>query len=435
MADTTGVLVTIAVVTILVASGFLIAVVYALGRRRRGIEIGGRLSAFLTIFGGLVIGTFLLTGADDILVAGPLLAAPLILGANLWRRRQRVQTGQLILGVALPWLLLYSGYLVWSFLDPAGLDRGFVLLWFGVGAIGALVGLVLIVRGDPPPPDANSAASAGEPGSRSYGNIALAIRDPGRVGPFGTSELAALFAFVGTWLIVPVVLGVLGVPVFLAYIASIVLGAVAATEAYIRSMPVRSRRAFEAFSWLGEWELRRAAEVSPGPVPTTPDGATDWLDRNPETDENRWMRVEVLLLAGRFDEAREVVDRLPDTTPVEHWTKVQARDDVDWRSGGPGDLDALRTAASGILPADGDDRLRADVSIAAAEVRRRMADGRSTPGDAVEPLIDVRKRLGKRADGQVGRALRRRLLTTTLAISAVIGALLWLVDPLSARLV
>jgi hypothetical protein len=435
MADTTGVLVTIAVVTILVASGFLIAVVYALGRRRRGIEIGGRLTAFLTIFGGFVIGTFLLTGADDVLVAAPLLAAPLILGANLWRRRQRVQTGQLLLGVALPWVLLYSGYLVWSFVDPAGLDRGFVLIWFAVGALGALTGLALIVRGDPPPPESSSAAMAGEPGSRSYGNIAVAIREPGRVGPFGTSELAALFAFVGTWLIVPVVLGILGVPVFVAYIASVVLGAVAATEAYIRSMPIRSRRAFESFSWLGEWELRRAAEVSPGPVPTTPDRATDWLARNPETDQNRWMRIEVLLLAGRFDEAREVVDRLSDTTPLEHWTKVQARDDVDWRSGGPGDLEALRVAASEILPADGDDRLRAEVSIAAAEVRRRMADGRSTPGDAVEPLVDVRKRLGKRADGQVGRALRRRLLTTTLAISAVIGGLLWLIDPLSGRLV
>jgi hypothetical protein len=346
-----------------------------------------------------------------------------------------VQTGQLILGVALPWLLLYSGYLGWSFVDPGGLDRAFVLIWFAVGALAALAGLVLILRGDPPPPDARSAASAGEPGSRSYGNIAVAIREPGRVGPFGTSELAALFAFVGTWLIVPVVLGILGVPVFVAYVASIVLGAAAATEAYIRAMPVRSRRAFEAFSWLGEWELRRAAEVSPGPVPTTPDGATDWLARNPETDQNRWMRIEVLLLAARYDEAREAVDRLPETTPMEHWTKVQARDDVDWRSGGPGDLEALKAAASEIVPTNGDERLRAEVSIAAAEVRRRMADGRSTPGDAVEPLIDVRKRLGRRADGQVGRALRRRLLTTTLAISAVIGGLLWLIDPLSGRLV
>jgi hypothetical protein len=66
----------------------------------------------------------------------------------------------------------------------------------------------------------------------------------------------------------------------------------------------------------------------------------------------------------------------------------------------------------------GDEHLRAEVTIATAEVRSRMADGRSTPGDAAEPLIAVRERLGHRADGQVGRALRVRLLLTFLAVGA-----------------
>jgi hypothetical protein len=83
----------------------------------------------------------------------------------------------------------------------------------------------------------------------------------------------------------------------------------------------------------------------------------------------------------------------------------------------------MEAAAEAILPQDSDERLRAEVTIAVARVRRRMADGRSDAGDAAQPLLDVRERLGDRANGQVGRALRPRLLPVLLLLSALFAVL------------
>jgi hypothetical protein len=266
-------------------------------------------------------------------------------------------------------------------------------------------------------------APAGQPGSRALGSIASAIREPAMIGPFGLPEIAMLIAFVGTWLIVPLLLprnaGLLvqlGVPA--------IVGAVLATEAYIRAMPPRSRRAFEAFSWLGEWELARA-RATVGGLPSTPEDAEAWLAAHPVTritylDELR-IRVECSLLAGRFDDARAAIERLPTITAWDRFERAALADLVDWRAGGDGDIAAMQEAAQEIQPHDGDERLRADVTIAVAQVRRRMADGRAIAGDAAQPLLDVRTRLGHRADGQVGRALRRRLIPVLLVVSLGFG--------------
>ncbi len=427
--DPRTILVVVAATTLLVPVFFLLVVVYAVGRRSRGHPIGPRLSGFVTILGGTSIGVFLITGADDLLVSGPIIGAAVILAVMLWRRRRRVQAGQLILGTALPWATLWTIYLVGSLVEPGRFDTQAVLTWFSVGVAGLVAGLVLIRRGDPAPLAPSPTAPAGQPGSRSFGSIATAIREPGRIGPFGTPELAALVAFVIGWTILPILLELAGLPRVVVTVASVVIGAALGTEAYIRAMPSRSRRAFEAFSWLGEWELKQAGASLVNRVPTSPREAVEWLARNPETPENRWIRVEVHLLAGQFEQARAVAERLPDTTPAERWTRAGALDSVGWQSGGDGDIPGLETAAADLLPADGDERLRAEVAIASAKVRRLMADGRSSPGDALEPLLAVRPKLGKRADGQVGRALRRRLFTTIVVVGLVLSAVLWVFAP------
>ena len=139
------------------------------------------------------------------------------------------------------------------------------------------------------------------------------------------------------------------------------------------------------------------------------------------------IRIEIALLAGRQEEARALLQALPNETPWERFEVAALRDLVDWRAGGDGDLAAMEAAARAIAPADGDERLRADVTVAVARVRRNMADGRAAPGDAAGPLVEVRDRLGPRADGQVGRALRRRLipgLFVALVILTTLGELL-----------
>ena len=427
--DPLTILLVVAGASILIPISFLLVVIYAYGRRSRGHVIGARLSGVVTVLGGMSIGVFLITGADDLLVAGPIIGAAVILAVMLWRRRRRVQAGQLVLGASLPWATLWTFYLADSLIDPTRFDTGAVVTWFGVGAAGIVAGVLLIRLGDPAPLPPSSAAPAGQPGSRSFGSISAAIREPGRVGPFGTSELAALVAFVIAWTAFPIALSLAGLPRVVTTIVSIALGAALGTEAYIRAMPSRSRRAFEAFSWLGEWELRQAGASLVNPIPTSPREARDWLARHPETPEDRWIRVEVLLLAGQLEEARECAERMPAGAPLERWARASAIDAVGWQSGGDGDVPGLEAAAAELLPADGDDRLRAEVSIASAKVRRLMADGRSTPGDALEPLLAVRPRLGRRADGQVGRALRRRLFTTILVVGLVLSAVLWVFAP------
>jgi hypothetical protein len=421
MIDETSVLIVVALLTFVVPAIFLVVLVVAVVRRNRGDEVGTRLSTGLLFLGGLTLGLFALFGASDLLTEAPILAAAALFVAREWRAGRRSQAGWILVGTALPWTVLWSFYLAALVTDRGAFASGDVWSGFLVGAVPLVAGLIAVRLRNPPPRGSDAGAPAGEPGSRSFGSIAAAIRGPGLIGPFGISEIAALVALVGTLLIVPFLIPG-QVPRLVAFAIPAVIGATLATEAYIRAMPRRSRLAFEAFSWMGEWELKQV-RISPFRVPTTQDAAARWLASNPETPDRLALRAELLMLAGRPHDARTTAERLPISTPWERWVRTEALEAIDWRSGGDGDIESLRTAAAELLPLDGDEHLRAQVSIAAAQVRRRMADGRSTPGDAADPLVEVRSQLGARADGQVGRALRSRLFATFLVASLVIGGI------------
>jgi hypothetical protein len=410
----------IAIFTVIVPVVLVVVVAIAAVRRSRGTPFGPRTTALVSGLVGLSLGVFMLEGGSELSITAPFLVAAALLVIFQLRRRHRTIAGLILAGTALPWTTLWAIYLVALVLQLNDFDTGSVVQGLLVGAVPLGIGLVLVARGDPPPPAPDATAPAGEPGSRAFGTITAAIRAPSVIGPFGISEIAALVAFVAPMAILPFFIPT-DVPRVVALAIPLVVGSVLATEAYIRAMPTPARRAFEAFSWLGEWELRRL-HLSPYRVPTNPAAAEKWLARHPETPETLGLRAELLTLAGRFDEARAVAERMPSSTPQERWDRTETLDSVDWRAGGEGDPTGLATAAAELLPIDGDEHLRAEVSLATAEVRQRMADGRSTPGDAAEPLIAVRERLGHRADGQVGRALRKRLLLTFLAVGAAFTA-------------
>jgi hypothetical protein len=424
MIDPTSILLVTALLTFVVPAIFLVVLAIAAIRRNRGEDVGPRTAAALCLLGGLALGLFALFGVSDLLTEGPIVAAAALFVLREWRSGRRSQAGWILAGTALPWTVLWGFYAVAFLLKLETFAPGDIWPSFLVGAVPLLAGVVAIIRGDPAPPPPEASAPAGAPGSRSFGSVAAAIRGPGLVGPFGISEVAALVAFVAAILLVPFALPS-GTPRILAFAIPAVIGASLATEAYIRAMPRDSRLAFEAFSWLGEWELKQAG-MSAMRVPSTPGAARRWLDSHPERPDQLAIRAELLVLAGRPDEARGAADRLPAATPWERWVRTEAIDSIDWRSGGDGDLEGLRAAAADLVPLDGDDHLRAEVAIATTEVRRRMADGRSEPGDAAQPLIEVRKRLGARADGQVGRALRGRLFPAFLIASLVLGGILTL---------
>jgi hypothetical protein len=418
----TELLIAVAIGVFLVPAIFLATVAFAASRRMQGKDVSSRLAAELCLTGGASLGTMLLF-APDVTVAAPLVLVGGALAIGRWRARRTVQAGWLLAGAGLPYTLAWLLLLVET---PTSIPSD-VVLGIAAGGVTLLVGLALIRRGDPAAAAPSMAAPAGQPGSRALGSIAAAIREPGMVGPFGLPELAMLIAFVFVWITVPFLL-----PRDAHVIAQIALpsliAAVIGTEAYVRSMPPRSRKAFEAFSWLGEWELARARQITGRSVPTSRDDAVRWLAERPERVDrldDAALRVEVLLLAEQLEEAARLVERMDARadTPWEQFEVAALRDLVGWRAGGDGDLMAMDAAAEAILPRDSDDRLRAEVTVAVARVRRRMADGRTTAGDAVEPLLDVRKRLGDRAKGQVGRALRPRLIPLLLLLSVLFGLL------------
>jgi hypothetical protein len=419
--------VAVALGAFLVPAAFLAVVLVAAVRRGRGREPGPVTTTALSLLGGAALGTMLLVVGDDLLVGLPLVGAAAVAAFVQWRAGRRRSAGWLAAGLGLPSGLFLAASAVWPAADTVPFGSG--PSWPGgvLGILAVVAGLALATRADPTPPSPTPAAPPGQPGSRAYGSIAAAIREPARLGPVGTSEIAALVALVAAWTIVPFLIPPT-VPRIVAFIVPVALGSILAAEAYIRAMPTRSRRAFEAFSWLGEWELRQL-RMSPLRVPTTPDAAARWLAGHPDGPEPPGFRVELLILAGRIPEARVLLDRMPTNTPEERWARAEAADSLSWRTGGEGDLAGLEAAAAELLPGDGEDRLRAEVSIATAKVRRRMADGRATPGDAVEPLVEVRERLGSRADGQVGRALRLRLIVIFLAMGLLFGGLLELFGP------
>jgi hypothetical protein len=156
-------------------------------------------------------------------------------------------------------------------------------------------------------------------------------------------------------------------------------------------------------------------------APGTRRGVEQFLASVPATPGNGWMRVELLLFVDRTAEARAAADAMPARTPAERFERAYAVDMADWIPGGPGQPEALAEAFAGLGGEDEDTRLRAEVSMAIREARLIAAEHGREP--AIEPLLRVRDRLGKRADGQLHRGPWHRFLPASI-ITAIVVTLL-----------
>jgi hypothetical protein len=192
-------------------------------------------------------------------------------------------------------------------------------------------------------------------------------------------------------------------------------------------MAPASRRAFEAFSWLGEQELAALRDLTRERVPHSSGAARSWLERHPLASDEpqliRSLRIEMLLLAGRVEAARAAADDRPAPASADdRFAHAADRELVAWwadEANREQRLADLGAAAAAIVPSDGDARLRADVSFATAQLRERAVAG-APPLDVLAPLVDVRARLGARADGLVRRVLWRRIFGLFLACSVAL---------------
>ncbi|MBI3752129.1 MAG: hypothetical protein HY263_10810, partial [Chloroflexi bacterium] len=181
----TTVFVVIAIAAFVVPLGFLGVVVIAAMARRRGEAIGPRLSAALSLGGGLALGSMVLVVATDLEIGALLLIVAAALVGNEWRAGRRASAGWLLAGTALPWTILWGVYLLLLAggepIDPLSTVRS-----FAIGAMPAALGLVVAGR------FAGSTADAPRAPVRSFLVISSVLREPSRVGPIGLPELAAV---------------------------------------------------------------------------------------------------------------------------------------------------------------------------------------------------------------------------------------------------
>ena len=396
---------------------FLAVLAVALVRRSRDGAIRRWLAAALALTGGLAMGSLFLFGAT-LATAVPIAGAVLLLSVERWHSGRATQAGWLLLGATLPWTILWGWYAAGMVFAGQPFEPVQTWVSFLVGLCLASAAAVL-AHGDAPAIRSDPGSAGGPGNRRSFGAVAAAIRDANSIGPFPMPELAAFLTLVVTSLGLTWLAPIPG-SAFANTLLAVVVGSALATEAYVHGMSRRGRLAFEAVSWAGEWEIVRARAETGGGVPTTRRGAERWLARHPGGVGGAWLRTAELLLAGRFDEARACADRMPDGTPVERFERIASHDLVEWRTGGSADLADLEAAAGAILPRDDDVSLHAAVSVALSKVRWNLVDGPVVDDDVIEPLVAVRERLGPRADGHLGRALRRRLFPAFLGAGLVL---------------
>jgi len=418
MLDRTGVAIVVAVATLVLPVAFLAALGVAGVRRQRGRPVSSRLTTLVTVLGAGSLGVMVVM-ADGITLSWPIVGAIVVLAGLLLRSGRLRLAAWFVAAAVAPWTIV-SGLGVLSLYfgaerpDPFG-----AWLAFLVGAVPMLFALIIATARRLPDAVVEVAVARGS--GRSIGDVGAAVRAPAVVGPFGLSEVALLAAIVATWLLVALLMPT-GWPHLIRLVILVIVAAVFGVEAYIRAMPRPAREAFEAISWAGEWELGQVRALTHEGIPTNEFAARRWLRLFPERPELRWLRVEMLTLLKRYDEARSVAERMSDATAQERFARAAALDFADWFSGGDGDLPGIEAAAGELLPSDGDERLRAEVVIAIANVRRNLAEGQD-PIRAGAPLREVRKRLGDRANGQARRALRIRILRPLLIFGALLALL------------
>lgn len=146
------------------------------------------------------------------------------------------------------------------------------------------------------------------------------------------------------------------------------------------------RAALAAHAWLGARETERAfgSRSAIRGFPTAPDAIGPWIASHPETDANREAHVELHLMRKDWDAARAAIERMPDTSPRDRFTRQMLDAMLRFQMHGDADDRAARSAADAIPP--GQEAIEAHLALATLDARRRL------PGtDWRQPLIEARR--------------------------------------------
>lgn len=318
--------------------------------------------------------------------------APAILAA---RARRFGLAGWVLVGTGLI-SVMWWGYYVLRDVTSDGLayEDGLVV-WFASSVGIVLAGVAGIVVGDRVPATPPR-SPPNEPDPERAVAIARAILAELRFGPLDLPNVLSIGFGAGVGLVLSLVLGGLGVPVAIGGIAGAVAFALVATELFYHVWPQRLARAQAAHAFVGSWEMKRFRATTGRSVPTSVPLAREWLASQPETDENRWVRPEMLAWIGEIQEAYDVLGRFPDTTEGERFERRSIQVFLDTVAGADADVDGLAAAAEEVGEPGSDERLRALAVAAMARSRLILARGQ---GDWREPMLEAQARIGPRALG------------------------------------
>ena len=169
--------------------------------------------------------------------------------------------------------------------------------------------------------------------------------------------------------------------VFVAFMAPI----------WLLVQPASVRAAHDVLTWLNGWESERWQAELGRRLTVVPRATPAMVDALPETMGLRPLRVELLAVNGRLDEARDRLAQLPTDTPWQRFERAALSEWVAWWADEPERIDGMRSTVDDI--ADEERRLAARVMTAAAEARRAAISG----GDAMGPLAGLRDAVGDRS--------------------------------------
>lgn len=183
------------------------------------------------------------------------------------------------------------------------------------------------------------------------------------------------------------------------------------------------RAAFEAFSWLGRWEVDRFKAQTRSSVPGDRDAVRSWLAEHPTPGFGGYARIEMLAWIGNLPGAREELAAFPPPTePADEAERIGLGLWLDLLERGAYDPAPLHEAIRRLPPGAG--RSRAAVNLALLDARRRRADGQA---DWWRPLWEVRSGLGWAPVLVVARDTLTRIFVMQLIASLLLGGTLALV--------
>jgi len=146
MPDPLTVDIAVAIATLVAPAVFLALLAAAGWRRSRGLSVGPRWSAMVTVIGGVCLGLFLLV-SGALLVSLPILVTTLVLWLVLVGRGAWRLAFWLIAGVATPWTVVSGIAFFRGPTEPGPLGLGQTWLAFLVGAGVVLLSLASAVIG------------------------------------------------------------------------------------------------------------------------------------------------------------------------------------------------------------------------------------------------------------------------------------------------